>query len=73
MARLLSGVALFLVCALAYAQGIVQQEEQSPPDETMLLVWILTGIFVFFAGVGLFTWHLIKSERKRQLEKKPPE
>ena len=73
MARLLSGLAIFCACTSLFAQAVVQQEAQSAPDETALLFWILIGILFFFGGVGLFTWHLIKSERQRRLETRPPE
>jgi divalent metal cation (Fe/Co/Zn/Cd) transporter len=73
MRRLLSGIILFPASFSVIVQAAMEVEPSSPPSETALIVWVLVGVFIFFVMVGFFTWHLIKTERKRQLENKQSE
>lgn len=38
-------------------------------DDSVLIIWILAGIFVFFALVLGFTWRIVKTERNRVAKK----
>jgi hypothetical protein len=73
MRKLLSGFTLLLACLAVYAQAAMDEGASSVPSETEGVVWILLAVFAFFVMIGYFTWRLIKSEQKRQLESKKPD
>ena len=65
MNRLPSGIILSLASLPACAQPAVAGE---PGSDSNFVVWVLVGVFVFFAIVVVFTWQLIKPNRKQQAE-----
>ncbi len=69
MGKLLPGIAFPLGCLVAHARA-AESAPAVPSSDSDIIIWILAGIFVFFVIVGVFTWQLIKGERKRQ--DKPP-
>jgi hypothetical protein len=73
MRRLFTAIVAFAACLAAGARAATEAGPGSPPSESGLVIWILAGVFAFFVLVIGFTWFLIKSERKRPLEHKPPE
>ncbi|MGQ0522375.1 MAG: hypothetical protein ACT4P8_01795 [Betaproteobacteria bacterium] len=72
MVKLLSGTTLLLVCFTVYAQALKETAAASATSDTEVTIWVLSGVCIFFALVGYFTWKLIAGERKR-LDNKPPE
>jgi hypothetical protein len=62
-------VVIALWCLAAHARA-AETAPAAVASDGDTIVWILAGIFVFFVIVGVFTWRLIKDERKRQ--DKPP-
>lgn len=60
--RWLPGALLFL--AHFPAQAFIAAQEV-PGSDMSTIVWVLAGVFVFFAIVIVFTWALVKSERKQ--------
>lgn len=73
MRRLLCGIVLFPASFSEIVQAAMEVEPSSPPSDTVVVVWVLVGVFIFFVIVGFFTWQLIKTERKRQRENKQSE
>ena len=73
MYQLLLGVTLFLAYLLAYAQASENGNPASQVSDTDIVIWVVLGIVVFCAITGFYTWNLVKSERKRQLQNKQPE
>jgi hypothetical protein len=63
----------FLACLAADLHAATELGPGSPPSESYVVVWIVVGVFAFFALIVGFTWHILKAERKRMLEQKPPE
>jgi heme/copper-type cytochrome/quinol oxidase subunit 2 len=73
MRRLFTAIVAFTACLVADARAAMEAGPGSPPSESGLVIWILVAVFAFFVLVIGFTWYLIKSERRRQLEHKPRE
>jgi heme/copper-type cytochrome/quinol oxidase subunit 2 len=72
MGKLLSGTTLLLACVTVYAQA-KETAAASASSDTEVVIWVLSGVCIFFVLVGYFTWRLIAGERKRQPDNEPPE
>ena len=73
MGKLLSVTTLLLACVTVYAQALKETAAPSASSDTEVVIWVLSGVCIFFVLVGYFTWRLIVGERKRQVDNKPPE